>query len=119
MSLKVTATYCNDGPLTGQPSLNSGNGGTRPVRTGPTVISRARSPAPSRVASTTVTGPGGAVAGAAATGAARDGSVVCSSGWAMAFTKPHPAAVRATASSETAVRTGRLRTSGGPVQGTA
>src|SRR5690242_17054636 len=76
VSSKPTATYCSDGPLTGQPSLNSGNGGTRPVRTGPTVTSRCRSPAPSRSAATTVTGPDGAVVVAAATGAGPGGSVV-------------------------------------------
>src|SRR4051812_12073188 len=107
---KVTGTYCSEGPLTGQPSLNSGNGGTRPVRTGPTETCRCRLSVPSRSARTTVTGPAGAVvvAGAADTGAALDGSVVCSSGCAIASTKPQPAAVRTTASSAAAVRTVRF-----------
>src|SRR3954447_12469307 len=107
---KVTGTYCSEGPLTGQPSLNSGNGGTSPVRTGPTETCRGRLSVPSRSACTTVTGPAGAVvvAGAAGRGAPLDGSVVCSSGCAIASTKPQLDTVRTTASSRTPTRTGRI-----------
>src|SRR5687768_6043590 len=74
---KSTATYCREGPSTGQVDEKFGTGGTRPVRTGPWVTTRwpdVSPPLPSSSPWAITRGSSGS--GAAATGAALLGGAV-------------------------------------------